>query len=693
VVFGPSIQARDIGGDLHVYQPAAAPLASRLPPPSQLPPESRLTGRATDLAAMDTARDSRVMVLTGPPGVGKSALAVAWGHRVRADFPDGVLFADLRGYAPDGPASTSDTLSRFLKALGADYRQLPADLAELTALYRSLVIDKRLIVILDDALSAAQVAPLVPSSPESVTVVTSRSRLGALTARGARVIPVDGLGPAAALELLTRTIGDNRARAEPHAARQLVDLCGHLPLAVCVVGARLAARTRWPVSEMVEAMTLERDRLAALTMEDDMVVRGALDISARALPAEAARMYRLMSLFPGTHFDSGLAAATASVPRGEAKRWLGRLTDANLLDDAEQGQYRFHDLTRLHAQERAETEEADEARDEAIRRMLDWYLDAVAHACRTVTPYRTDLVVDVRYPPAQPLRFDSSGAALDWLDRELPNVMAVARLAATRHVWSVAWQLADAAWPVFLYRGRYAQRLELDRLGLDTARADGDLLGQAKMLYKIGTSVLNIGQLDAAESYIQQAAAMWEGLGARNRVAGSQRRLGFVAMARHHPEDAIARFTRALTAYRELTDTRHAALTLIDLADALLETSRVSEAIAALKEAGSLLEDSPDPHNQARVLTRLGRANERAGNLETADGYLRDALRAMRGIGSDRGEAEALVSLGDLAASASRLDEARARYDEALRILVSLGSAEAERVRDRLTRLDPPGQS
>jgi tetratricopeptide (TPR) repeat protein len=692
-VFGPSIQARDIHGDLHVHQPPAAPLASRLPPPSQLPPESRLTGRATDLAAMDTARDSRVMVLTGPPGVGKSALAVAWGHRVRTDFPDGVLFADLRGYAPDGPASTSDTLARFLKALGADYRQLPADLAELTGTYRSLVIDKRMVVILDDALSAAQVAPLVPSSPESVTVVTSRSRLGALTARGARVIPVDGLGPAAALELLTRTIGDDRARAEPHAARQLVDLCGHLPLAVCVVGARLAARTRWPVSEMVEAMTLERDRLAALTMEDDMVVRGALDISARALPAEAARMYRLMSLFPGTHFDSGLAAATASVPRGEAKRWLGRLTDANLLDDAEQGQYRFHDLTRLHAQERAETEEADEARDEAIRRMLDWYLDAVAHACRTVTPYRTDLVVDVRYPPAQPLRFDSSGAALDWLDRELPNVMAVARLAATRHVWSVAWQLADAAWPVFLYRGRYAQRLELDRLGLDTARADGDLLGQAKMLYKIGTSVLNIGQLDAAESYIQQAAAMWEGLGARNRVAGSQRRLGFVAMARHHPDDAIARFTRALTAYRELADARHVALTLIDLADALLETSRVSEAIAALKEAGSLLEDSPDPHNQARVLTRLGRANERAGNLETADGYLRDALRAMREIGSDRGEAEALVSLGDLAASASRLDEARARYDEALRILVSLGSAEAERVRDRLARLDPPDQS
>jgi tetratricopeptide (TPR) repeat protein len=641
---------------------------------------------------MDAARDGRVIVLTGSPGVGKTALAIAWGHSVRADFPDGALFADLHGHAPDVPASTSEVLGRFLRALGVDPRQVPPDLAEVTALYRSLMIDKQMLVILDDALTAAQVSPLLPSSPESVTVVTSRWRLGGLAARGARVIQLEGLDADAALELLIQTIGDDRARVEPHAARELVDLCGRLPLAVCVAGARLGARSRWPVSEMVEAMAHERERLAALTMEGDMAVRSALDVSYQSLAPDAARIYRLTGLFPGTHFDSAVAAATAAVTRAGAKRLLGVLTDANLLDDAADGQYRFHDLTRLHAREMAEREEQDRARDEAVRRMLDWFLAVVGDAAHNVTPYRTDVILDIRYPPAEPLRFASPGAALEWLDRELPNVMAAARLAASQRLWSVTWQLTDAMWPLFLYRGRYAERLEFDRLGLDAARESGDAMGEAKMLYRIGTAVMNFGQFDEAESYIGQALTAWQRLGMDNRVAGSQRRLGFVAMARQRPGDAIEWFTQALNAYRELADARHIALTLTDLGDAFIETGPPGEAIAALTEAGSLIADSPDPHNQARVLTRLGRAHEQAGQPEIAAGYLHRALRTMREIGSARGEAEALVSLGDLAIRAGHRDEARNRFMEAHRVLVSLGSPEEVQVRERLARLDHPGQ-
>jgi tetratricopeptide (TPR) repeat protein len=692
IVFGPSVQARDIRGDVHIHQPAAAPRPNPLPPPSQLPPPRPLTGRDADLRAMDAARRSRVILLSGPPGVGKTSLAINWAHTVRADFPDGVLLTDLRGHAADGPGTVSEALGRFLRALGVDTRTAPTDLGELTDLYRSVMIDKHMLVILDDALTAAQVSPLLPSCPASVAVITSRQRLSSLVTRGAQVIQLGRLDTDAALELLGRTIGSERARAEGNAARELVELCGGLPLALCIAGARLAARARWPVSEMVEAMIYERERLAALTLEEDMPVRTALDFSYGALPAEAARLYRLMGLFPGTHFDSGVAAASIVIPRAKAKRLLGALTDANLLDDATGGQYRFHDLTRLHAREMADQQEPQPAREETVRRMIDWFLVTAANASLAVLPYRddSDVTFGIRYPPAEPLQFPGADAALDWLDRELPNVLAVARLAVRYRQWQAAWQLADAAWPVFLYRGRHAERLEFDRLGLEAARAGDDALGEAKMLYRLGVAVMDDGEFDQAEAYIRQAMAAWQRLGRRDRMAGSQRRLGYVAMARRRPGEAAVWFARALAAYREAGDDRHVAGVLSNLGDALTETGRPQDAIGALEEARALLANLPDPHSRGNALIRLGRAYELAGHAEAAAGYLREALQLARETGSARVEADALIALGDLANRAGREEEARTRYARAQRVLVSLGSPEDTRIRDRLAGLDRP---
>jgi tetratricopeptide (TPR) repeat protein len=642
---------------------------------------------------MDAARASRVIVITGPPGIGKTVLAVTWGHAVREDFPDGALYEDLHGHAPDGPARPGDVLGRFVRALGVTPHQVPAELAELTAMYRSLTVDKQLLVVLDDALTAAQVYPLLPPSAGSVAVVTSRWRLGGLAAHGARFIQLDRLDSDAALELLSRTLGDGRALAEPHAARELVDLCARVPLAVCVAGARLAARSRWPISEMVHALAHERHRLAALALEDDMAVRSALDLSYQSLEPEAARIYRTMGLYPGTRFDSSVAAATASVLRTEARRLLGLLTDANLLDDVEGGQYRFHDLTRLHAREMAEHEESDAARGITIRHMLDWFLATVTSAGQTITPYRHHQPRDIRYTPAEPTRFMDANSALEWLDRALPDVLAAARFAVGQRLPTIAWQLADAMWPLFLYRGRYTERLEFDRLGLDAARGGGDALGEAKMLNRIGLAVMNLGQFEEADAYFRQALSMWERMGDDYRVAGSLRRLGGVAAARELPGEAIDWFTRALAAYRELRASRKIALALSDLGDALTSAGRPAEAVTHLREADSLLAEISDPYNQARVLTRLGRAHEHTGDFAVAADQLRRALRSMRDIGSPRGEAEALAALGSLAEREGRPHDARQQYAEAEKILVRLGYPQVAQIRERLARLSDPGEA
>jgi tetratricopeptide (TPR) repeat protein len=598
---------------------------------------------------MDAARASRVIAVTGPPGVGKSALAFSWAHGVRADFPDGVLLADLRGHAPGGPAAPGEALGGFLRALGIDTRHGPADPGELAGLYRSVMAPRRMLVVLDDALTAAQVLPLLPSGPGSAAVITSRRRLASLAAHGARLVPLDALSPGAALELLTRTIGGDRARAEPDAARELAGLCGHLPLALRIAGARLAARPRWPVSEMTAAMTAGHERLAALATEEDMPVRSALDLSYSALPAGAARMYRLAGLLPGTRFETGLAAAAAAVPGAEARHLLGTLADASLLDDDAPDRYRLHDLTRLHAREMAARDEPAEARDEAVLRILGWYLATVGSASLAVTPYRAhgDLLLDIRRPPAEPARFAGAAPALEWLDRELPAVLAAARQAAGLRQFTAAWQLADAMWPVFLFRGRHAERLEFDRLGLDAARAGGDALGEAKMLYRLGTAVLDDGRPGQAEEYIRQALAAWQRLGRPDRAAGSLRRLGSVAMARRRPGEAAGLYGRALAAYRDNGDDRHAALTLSDLGDALTAAGRIQDAITALDEARTLLAGSPDPHSQARLLIRLGRAHDLAGHPGTSADRLHEALSTMREIGSARGEADALTALAD----------------------------------------------
>ncbi|MER7795044.1 tetratricopeptide repeat protein [Streptomyces sp. NPDC097640] len=684
-VHGPAVQAGTVYGGIHIRAEAGAERADhgRSPQtPWQLPPLVRLTDRTAELAALEQhrARSARegcptLAAVSGLGGVGKTAVALTWLHTLRPHFPDGQLYADLGAQSPSGPAAPDEVVGRFLRALGVPAKQMPTALADRAALFRSLTASRRLVVLLDDAATAAQVRPLLPGGL-SITAVTSRQRMPGLTVDGCHALHLDPLATEAAIELLEVTLADDRVAAQPDEARALVELCAGLPLAVRVAGARLAARPLRKITTMVRALTEERGRLEALAIEGDHNVRAALDLSYQGLSPDAARLYRLLGLHPGPEFGSTVAEAALV---GDATDVLDALHNANLLIDVGEERYRFHDLVRLHATAKAEEEESPEERAAALRRMVDHYLATATRAEEIVDPqHRT---MPRGYGPGPVITADlgdDTEGALDWLESELPNLMTVIHRARPAGFPAVAWQLADALWPLFLRRKFYDQWRAAHQEGLVAAEELGDRAAQCRMLTSGGVGELGLESHERALEMFERAARTFRAAG---NSLGYARTLNYQGLAHQRLgrlDQAAELFERAAAELPACGDRRAGGLARLNLADVALTQGLLEKATTDAEAACATLREAGDAYNAARAATLLGRAYLARDLLDPAEDLLSTALTTLRGMAADYETARTLESLARLAERRGSPDLARGRYQEALDLYESVGRAESE---------------
>ncbi|CAM3793551.1 Tetratricopeptide repeat-containing protein [Nocardiopsis gilva] len=683
-----------IHGDVHFHYSVNPPAPTR---PSQLPlAPPTFTDRYAELNLLGEQlrqarcqRETRLVVVIGTGGVGKTALAVHFLRDALDNFPDGQLHADLAGFTPSTiPVDPGHALGTFLRSLGIAPAEIPHDTASRAALFRSRTQGRRLAVLLDNAASAAQVLPLLPGNGGHLVVITTRRHLARLVTHGAQFLEVRPLDTLNAVRLLSVLVGHHRDDLGAEDSRRLAVLCGGLPLAVCAAAGRLVLRPGRPAARMIADLAGERRRLGALSQDDEVSVRAVFDVSHAALPGDAARLYRLLGLHPGRTFDVAAAAALAETDEFEAEDLLEYLVSASLLEErATSGRYDFHDLVRIHARERAHEHEAPAELDAAFDRLVDHYLRTAVSADLRINPGRwrlNPLFDEVRGHE----RFADQRSALLWLETELPTLGELVRLTCETERHSATWQLCESLWGFFVLRKHYDEWVECHRSGLVAAEALGDHAAQAWMLTALASASLGLGRPDQAEEDAAGARRRWREAGHRLGEAAALDRLGTAALARESPRTAITYFSEALKIHDELGRSRGVALMRRYLGEAYRDGGDSDAANAYFDRARHYFSSVGDEYHTARTLTAQATGHLMARRLPEAEEALDEALRLQKSVGAHHEVARVHSLLGRLASMLGRWDDARKHLREALAIYSGLGARQAGAIAQTLAELD-----
>jgi DNA-binding SARP family transcriptional activator len=608
----------------------------------------------------------RIVAISGMSGVGKSSMAIRAAHELAAAFPDGNLYADLR---TDDEDTTSTVLARFLRALRVSGSALPDDTAERAEMYRSRMAGKRILIVLDDVTSEEQVLPLLPGSPSCAVLTTSRTRLSGLP--GAHWVDVTVFDMNASTELLAKIIGPDRVHAEPAAGAELVTLCGGLPLALRIVGARLAARPHWPIAGLVRRLADQARRLDELAHRG-LDVRPTIDLAYAALGKESKRLFRLFALVDSGDVPGWTAAALLDTDLLDAEDILEDLVDAQMIDSVSYGKgerprYRFHDLIRVYAFERLVQTETEAERQAALGRVLGAWLALAEEAHRL--EYGGDFTVlhgtAPRWQPpssaAQPI-----SDPVQWWEAERRALTAAVRKAAENGFDELCWDLALTLVGMFETRGYLDDWRESAYLGLDAATRAGNRRGQAAMLYSSGSLGIVQHRLDDAESSLTQALSAFEAEGDRHGQALVQRNLAYIDGLRDRSAQMSAKYAQSLSLLREIGDRLGEAHVLRAMARFRIDEGDTDEARELLEAALSACHEVGSSRGEAQVLHRFAQLHMSTGEIELAREALHRVLVIVRGTGDEIGEAHTLYSLGIARFREGRLDTAATTLQHSL---------------------------
>lgn len=685
--------------DVQAVVPAAGTAPATVPAqlPADIPDFTGRSGQVEELHALlagaggdDSPGAVRVVLVVGPGGQGKTTLAVHAAHLLRGEFPDGQLYASLLGATQ--PVDPAEVLARFLRDLGADPARIPLDAEERAALYRTRLDGRRVLVVLDDARGIEQVRPLLPGSASCAVLITARSWLPELA--GGAVLDLDVLSGDEARALFTKIVGVKRVDAEPGAAAEVLTACAGLPLAIRIAGARLATRGNWSIRTLAARLSDERHRLDELQV-GNLAVRASFEVSFAALPGPSARggpapaqAFALLGLWTGPSISLPAAAALLGEPQDTVADVLDVLFDAHLLESPEPDRYRFHDLLRVYAADRARTQETEQDRTTAVTRILTWYLHTTEAAARVISPEYARVPLGPLPPSVQPLSFTELDGAIAWCEAERAGLAAATRLAASSGLHQIAWKLPAVAMSFYYRRSYWGEWTATDEVGLAAARTLGDRRAEAWMLNHLGMAY-GVQRMPESIGCFEQAWQIYRELGDEQGEARAAANApqAYIDLGRF--DDALSAAHRSLAIQRQQGNRHLEGGTLGILGRACRELDRLAEAVSYLEQALAIFRELGQRYAEADSLTDLGDTFLGLGQVENAIERLSESLTIRREIGDRHGEAATLHLLGLAVDRSGDRPQARGWLVEALRLSESLGDhSQARTVRNALANLD-----